>query len=145
MANNNKTIKQLSPLRIIKKNQKNQTNKKPKLNANAQQVELNQNGQIEVKETPNPNQQHEQQQDEPDGETATVLSIHEHTNGSIPHDPDTYNSTSLDDSAIADITADIADAEQLNNAIDVVQKENGLNNSINADTAAVGFSFSVLF
>lgn len=102
-------------------------------------MELNQNGEIEVKETPNPKAL-PTHHDDPDG-TATVLSIHEHTNGngSIHHDPDTQNSTSFDDSAIADITADIADAEQFNTAIDVVQKENGLNNSINADTAAVGF------
>lgn len=100
------------------------------------QVELNQNGEIEVKETANPKAAH---RDDLDGGTATVLSIHEHTNGSAHHDLDTQNSTSFDDSANADITADIADAEQLNNAIDVVQKEYGLNNSINADTAAVGF------
>lgn len=86
-------------------------------------MELNQNGQIEVDEyqsspvllsSKNPDS------------GAAVISIHEQTNGNIPHNKDT--------SIGANTTA-----EDLPNAT-IEVKEKGLNNAINADVTAVGLT-----
>lgn len=94
-------------------------------------MELNQNGQIEVEECPNTSAIITSSTDDADGNGAAVLSIHEQTNGNLSQ-INGNNNTSLNGDPTPNDTS--------KSAIDVAQKENGINNSINADATAVGLT-----